>query len=62
MMVITARGDEGGLRAIAVGKLETQHATIEVERPLEIGYLEMDVTDAHAGVNRVEDFISGLFG
>ena len=34
-----------------VVSLETQHAAIEIERPLQIGDLQMDMADPHPGVD-----------
>src|SRR6202051_4061951 len=44
MVVVAAGRDEGGAGP-AGGQRETQHAAIEIERPLQIGDLEVDVAD-----------------
>ena len=50
MVVIAAGRDEGGAGP-AGGQRETQHAAIEIERPLQVGDLQMDMADAHPGVD-----------
>src|SRR5580704_2009937 len=44
MVVVAAGRDEGGAGP-AGGERESQHAAIEIERPLQIGDLEVDVAD-----------------
>ncbi len=58
MMVVAAGRDEGRARP-AGGHRETQHAAIEIERPLQVGDLEMDVADAHPRVDGGQ--LEGLF-
>ena len=50
MVVVAAGRDEGGAGA-AGGHLEAQHAAVEIERPLQVGDLQVDVADADAGVD-----------
>jgi len=56
-MVIVACGDERGAVAVALFQLEAEHATIEAERPLDVGDLEMDMADPDARVDRLADRI-----
>ncbi len=44
--MISARGDKRRLRAVTLHELEAEHATIEAERALEIGHLQVHVPDA----------------
>src|SRR5262249_18621190 len=55
MMVVTTRRKERGLRSVAGGELETEDAAIEGERALDIGHLQMDVTDPHARIDRLAE-------
>jgi len=48
--MVAAGRDEGGAGP-AGGQRETQHAAIEIERPLQIGDLQVHMPDAHAGVD-----------
>ena len=50
MVVIAAGGDEGRARP-AGGHRETQHAAIEIERPLQVGDLQVDMADAHPRID-----------
>src|SRR5207245_143250 len=43
---------EGGLVADARHDIEAEHADVEVERAVDVGHLEVDVADVHAGVER----------
>ena len=52
MMVIVARGDEGGLCAVARDQREAEHAAIERERPFDIGDFQMDMADAGLRIDR----------
>src|SRR5579871_291482 len=52
MMMIAARGNERRLRTDALHQVETEHAAIKGERAIDVGDLEMDVTDAHSAVDR----------
>ena len=45
VVMVAAGGNERRLGAVALGELETQHAAIESERPIEVGHLEVDMTD-----------------
>ena len=48
--MVAAGRDEGG--AGPGGRdLKTQHAAIEIERPLQIGDLQVDMADAHPRVD-----------
>ena len=52
MVVVAAGRDEGGLAAVALGQLESEHAAIECQRALQIGHLQMDMADPGAGIDR----------
>jgi hypothetical protein len=52
VVVIAASGEESRFRATAEHQLETEDTTIESERALEIGHLEMDVANTDTGVDR----------
>ena len=47
MVVIASGRDERGATSEADRKLESEHAAIKLERPLEVCDLQVDVTDAH---------------
>jgi hypothetical protein len=51
-MVISASGDKRGLVTHPLLQLKTKDAAPEFERSLDIGNLEVDVTDVDARVNR----------
>src|SRR5436309_15820884 len=51
-MVIAAGGDEGGLIAVALHLLEAEHVTVERERAVDVGHLQVDVADVHARIDR----------
>ena len=51
VMMITAGGNERGLRAEALHELEAEYTTVERERPIQVGNLEMHVADADPGIN-----------
>ena len=53
-MVIPARRQEGGTRAVPLGHLEPENVVIEPNRPLEVGHLEVHVADGDPRVNRAE--------
>jgi hypothetical protein len=63
MVVIAAGRHEGGLGAVALHQLEAEDAAIEAERPVEIGHLQVDMADPHAGIDgtggRNTGFIEG---
>src|SRR5215471_11684212 len=50
-MVMIAAGRDEGCAWAAGGQRKTQDAAIEIERPLEIGHLQVHVADAHASVD-----------
>ena len=50
MVVVAAGGDEGRAGP-AGGQLETQDAAVEIERPLQVGDLQVDMADAHPRVD-----------
>jgi hypothetical protein len=51
-MVIAACGDKCRLRSAPLHQLEAEHAAIELQRPIKLGDLEMDMADAGAGIDR----------
>ena len=57
-MMVTAGRYEGGARP-ACGERKTQHPAVEIERPLQVGDLQMDMPDPHPGVDHGE--LQGLF-
>ena len=52
MVMIVARRDERGLRAVARDQRKAEHAAIERQRPLDIGDFEMDMADAGLRIDR----------
>lgn len=50
-MMIAAGGNERGLRAEALRKLETEHAAAEAKSAVEIGDLEVNVANAGLGMD-----------
>src|SRR6266540_7112652 len=54
VMVVAARGDEGGLVADARLLLEAQHLDIERERAVDVGHLQMNMADVDAGIDAHE--------
>src|SRR5665213_916054 len=65
VVVVAAGRDKGGLGAIALNELEAEDAAIKGERAVEIGDLEVDMANAHAGIDRRGGFRRGsgrLFG
>ena len=53
VVVIAAGGDERGVRRPCAGELEAEHAAVEIERPVDVGHLEVDVADVGARVDRL---------
>jgi len=51
MVMVAAGRDERGLGAEALHELEAEHAAVEVQRTRQVGDLQVDVTDADAGVD-----------
>src|SRR5262249_17912147 len=51
MVVEAARRDERGARP-ARGERKTQYTAIKIQRPLEVGDLQMHMANSHAGVDR----------
>jgi hypothetical protein len=49
-MVVIAGGKKSSLRAEALSKLKAEHSAVKVQRPFEIGYLQVHMSDTHAGV------------
>src|SRR5262245_57854543 len=58
-MVVPARRDERRLPAPALLNLESEDPAIEVDAPLEVGDLEVDVPDADGGINGTTGFRHG---
>ncbi len=53
VMVVAAGGEECGGVAHALHDLQAEHAGVELDGAFEVGDLEMDVADAHAGMGDV---------
>jgi hypothetical protein len=52
-MVVATGRDEGGFFAEALLQLEAEHIAVEGQRAVEVGDLEVDVTDVDAGIDRL---------
>ena len=52
MMMIPAGRHERGLAPVTLGQREAEHAGVETERAVEIGDLEMDMSDPCSGIDR----------
>lgn len=52
VVVVAAGGNERGLRAEALGDFEPEHTAVEGKGSVEVGDLEVDVTDADGGMER----------
>jgi hypothetical protein len=52
VMVVATGGDEGGLIPHSLPQLEAEDAAVEADRAIEIGDLQMDVTDVDARIDR----------
>jgi len=61
-MVVATGADEGGLGAKPLLQLEPEHTDVEVERPVEVGDLEVDVADVDPGVDRLGLAVALLHG
>ena len=51
VVVVAARRDEGRARSEPLHELEAEDAAIEPQRPLEVGDLEMNVSDPRLGMD-----------
>ena len=60
MVMVAAGRDEGSARP-AGGQRETQDAAIEIERPLQVGDLQMHMADAYPRIDGGQAQ-GGLFG
>jgi len=49
MMMITSGGNKCGLIAILLHQLEAQQVAVEIQRSVEVGYLEVYMADAGVG-------------
>ena len=52
MVVVPARGDEGGLVAVPLLHLEPEDTSVERERAIDVRDLQVDVPDVDAGIDR----------
>ena len=52
VVVVAAGGHESRLLAIHLLQFEAEHAAIEVEGPLDVGHLEVNMANARAGRDR----------
>jgi hypothetical protein len=59
VVMVAAGRDEGGAAPHPLGQLEAEHAAVEVQSPLQVGDLEMDVADDDAGVDGAEGWGHG---
>ena len=50
-MVVTASGKERRLASIALREFESEHIAIKRKRPIKVGNLQMNMSDADFGVN-----------
>ena len=55
-MVVPARREEGGLVADPSCLLESEHVAVEAHRAVEVGDLQMHVTDIYAWINGFSHF------
>jgi len=51
VMMITARGEERGLMAEALGHFEAQDIAVEANGSLQVSHLQVHVTDSRFGVD-----------
>ena len=51
-MVVSARGEERRLVAHPRHDVEPEHAVPELEGPVEVGHLQMDMADVDTGIDR----------
>jgi hypothetical protein len=49
-MVVAARRHERRLSAVSLRDLEAEDAAVKPQRTLQVGHLQMDVTDADEGI------------
>src|SRR5207237_7697892 len=52
LMVIAAGAEKRRLVAVALGDVEAEHVAVEVERPVDVRDLQMNVPDVHARIDR----------
>ena len=52
VVVIAAGAEERGMIAHARGQLETQHAGVERQGPVEVRDLQVNVADIYTGIDR----------
>jgi hypothetical protein len=57
VVMIAARRHEGSLRPVPLRQLKAKDSAVKPECPLQVGDLQMDVTDADLGINRVRRFV-----
>jgi hypothetical protein len=53
VVVIPACCDESGLGSVALHQFKPKHATIEGQRSVEVGHLQVNMPDLYTGVDRV---------
>jgi hypothetical protein len=51
MMVVAARRDKRRAVTVTLGQFEAEHAAVEAEGAVEVGDLQVDVTDPYAGID-----------
>ena len=52
-MVVTTSGKERRLASIALREFESEHIAIKRERPIKVGNLQMNMSDADIRMNRL---------
>ena len=53
-MVITASREERRLASVTLREFEAQHVTIEPERSIQVGHLQMDMADPRPRIHRLK--------
>ena len=57
MVMVIARGDESGLRAITLSQVEAEDAAVKIKGALKVGNLQVDMANPDAVVDRTLDLI-----
>jgi hypothetical protein len=51
VVVVAAGGNESGLRSVALRQVKAEYTAIKMERPFEVGDLEVHMADTRAWIN-----------
>ena len=51
VVVVAARRNERSTASISLGELETKNSAVEAESSFKVSHFEMDMADAHAGID-----------